>query len=74
MSLWDDYCADGMFERDFPHGLDNDEWVTVDGRRLKLCEMTERHIRNVMRMIGVNDGFYSACEKELRSRALGVVE
>lgn len=72
MSMWDEYCADGLFDYDFPHGADNDEWTTADGRLLKLRDMTGRHIENVMRMIGTDDNFYHACEAELKRRELGV--
>ena len=67
-SLYDDYLADRQFEIDFPHGVNNDEWTTRDGRTLKITEMTTRHIRNCMKMIGEEDDFYQVFEAELKRR------
>ena len=69
MSLSEDYIGDGLFDHDFPHGVENDEWTTRDGRLLKLRDMTDRYIENVMRMIGEDDDFYGACSAELSRRA-----
>lgn len=56
---------------DFPHGVNNDEWTTEDGRTLKITEMTTTHIQNCMNMIkraGMNDDFYYVLEAELKRR------
>ena len=43
MSLYDDYYADIQFAMDFPHGVNNDEWRTREGKVLKVKDMsTER--------------------------------
>lgn len=68
MSLWSDYEADYVFERNFPHGVNNDEWRTRDGKVLKVKDMTSEHIRNCMRMIGKSDDFYYVFEAELEKR------
>lgn len=68
MSLWSDYEADSYFSSMYPHGVNNDEWRTKDGRILKLQEMTSRHIRNCMRMITQQDDFWYAFEAELHRR------
>lgn len=68
MSLWDDYAAEMAFRDAFPHGVNNDEWTTKDGRVLKLKDMTSYHIRNCMRMLGDTDDFYYAFEAELKRR------
>ena len=70
-SLWSDYEVDYMFARDFPHGVNNDEWTTQDGRTLKIGSMTTQHILNCMKMIereGMNDDFYYVLEAELKRR------
>lgn len=68
MSLWDDYKAEHAFERNFPHGVCNDEWRTRDGKVLHVKDMTTAHIKNCMRMIGQFDDFYYVFEAELRRR------
>ena len=67
-SLYSDYLADRQFEIDFPHGVNNDEWTTEDGRTLKITEMTTRHIQNCMKMIGTTDDFYYVLQAELNRR------
>lgn len=69
MSLWDDYMADLQFEHDFPYGVDYNYWTTRDGIRIKLCDMSEEHIRNCMRMVGEDDDWYYKFEEELNRRA-----
>lgn len=69
MSLWADYEADAMFERDFPFGVPCDEWTTRDGKKIKLKDMTERHIRNCMRIVGEDDMWYGRFADELARRA-----
>ncbi len=77
MSLWEDYEAEYAFERDFPHGVDNDEWTTKDGRTLKVKDMTTGHIMNCMKMLmkdgEVIDDFYYVFEQELRRRGLAMI-
>lgn len=73
-SLYSDYLADRQFEHDFPHGVNNDEWTTEDGRTLKITEMTTRHIQNCMKMLEREateddfDEFYYVLEAELNRR------
>lgn len=69
MSLWDDYEADAMFEWDFPFGVPCDEWTTRDGNKIRLKDMTERHIRNCMRIVGEDDMWYGRFAEELARRA-----
>ena len=69
MSLWSDYETDALFAQQFPHGVNNDEWRTKDGRVLKISEMSESHIRNCMRLIGQEDDFWYAFEAELKRRS-----
>ena len=45
MSLWDDYKVDAQFAMDFPHGVNNDEWRTREGKVLKLIEGAEKEDR-----------------------------
>lgn len=68
MSLWDDYKVDAQFAMDFPHGVNNDEWRTREGKVLKVKDMTTAHIKNCMRMIGKTDDFYYVFETELKRR------
>lgn len=53
---------------DFPHGVNNDEWRTREGKVLKVKDMTTAHIKNCMRMIGEKDDFYYVFENELKKR------
>lgn len=69
--MGEEWWAENQFEFDFPHGVNNDEWTTEDGRTLKITEMTSGHIQNCMKMIernGMNDDFYYVLEAELKRR------
>ena len=68
MSLWSDCAVDYLFAENFPHGVNNDEWRTKDGTVLRIQDMTSRHIRNCMRLIGQEDDFWYAFEAELKRR------
>ena len=68
MSLWDDYKSDAQFARDFPHGVNHDEWTTREGKVLKLKNMTTEHIKNCMRMLGDTCDFYHVFAAELKRR------
>ena len=68
MSLWDDYYADYQFAKDFPFDVPCDTWVTRDGRKIKLKDMTDQHIKNCMKMVGEDDPWYSHFAKELKRR------
>lgn len=71
-SMGEEWWAENQFEFDFPHGVNNDEWTTEDGRTLKITEMTSKHIQNCMKMIernGMNDDFYYVLEAELKRRS-----
>lgn len=70
MSLYDDYIADIQFAIDFPYGVPCDYWTTRDGTRIKLCDMSEDHIRNCMRIVGEDDAWYDKFEEELCRRCL----
>lgn len=70
MSLGSEYLAEYAYERDHPHGVNNDEWKTRDGRILKVKDMTTAHIKNCMRMIGQMDDFWYVFEAELKKRGV----
>lgn len=72
MSMYNDCYVDIVFSQQFPHGVNNDEWRTKDGRVLNIKDMSSDHIRNCMRMIGEDDDFYYAFEAELRKRNTNV--
>ena len=72
MSLWSDYEAEAQFAKDFPHGVPCDEWVTRDGSKIKLRNMTVQHIRNCMRVVGEDDPWYGTFVQELRRRGKNV--
>ncbi len=71
-SMGEEWWAEHQFEHDFPHGVNNDEWTTEDGRTLKIAEMTTAHIQNVMKMLRRagedDDEFFGNLEDELASR------
>lgn len=68
MSMYDDYRIDAIFAEQFPHGVNNDEWQTRDGKILKVKDMTTTHIKNCMRLIGESDDFWYVFEAELKRR------
>ena len=68
MSYGAEWIADHSFERDYPFGLPGDVWSTRDGRKIKLADMSDSHIRNCMRIVGEDDGWYSRFQQELQSR------
>lgn len=74
MSLWDDYMADCLFERDYPFGIPaykDPEWTTRDLRTIKVSEMTASHIRNCLNIVrGVSDEWEEVFKQELRKRGL----
>lgn len=67
MSLWDDYKADGLFERDYPFGLPGKEWKSREGPVL-VTNMTEAHIKHCMEIVGQDDEWYGYFQKELDRR------
>lgn len=68
MSLYDDYRTDEAITDNFPFGIPGDTWTTKDGRKLKVHEMTDHHIRNCMNMVGKDDPWYPQFFKELEKR------
>lgn len=68
MSIYDDYRIDVIFAEQFPHGVNNDEWRTRDGKIIKVKDMTTAHIRNCMRLIGEFDDFWYVFDAELKRR------
>ena len=68
MGMFSDWFADYAFENDYPHGLPTDEWITKSGAPIKLTDMTDSHLKNCMKMVGEDDKWYYAFEKELESR------
>lgn len=67
MSLWDDYKAEMLFARDFPHGVPGDVWESADGP-IKVEDMTTDHIWNCMRLIGEDDPWWGRFKQELDNR------
>lgn len=45
MGMYDDYKVDEIFRSQYPHGVNNDEWTTKEGKVLKIKDMTNAHIR-----------------------------
>lgn len=70
MSLYDDFIADCLFERDFPFGLPCDMWHSKNGD-IKVSDMTTEHIKNCMRIVGEDDAWYSYFAMELANREDG---
>ena len=71
MSLWDDYEVDAVFANDFPHGVPCDTWITKDGKKVKVQDMTTQHICNCMRVVGEDDPWYGRFAQEIRRRENG---
>ena len=67
MSLFDDYEAEVAFARDYPFGVPSGTWKSKQGE-IAVKDMTERHIRNCMKIVGADDVWYSYFEKELERR------
>lgn len=72
MSLGSDYLAEYAFERDYPHGVNGDEWRDARGVVHKLKDMSESYIKNVMRFIGKDDDFWYACEADALYKATDI--
>lgn len=70
MGLYSDMEADYAFERDYPFGMPCDEWKTSDGRKIKVKDMTNEHIKNCMRIVGEDDGWFYVFQTELKRRKL----
>lgn len=70
MGMGEEWLADHYFEMDHPFGMPSDTWTTKDGRKIKLKDMTERHIKNCMRLVGEEDLWYERFQKELIRRLL----
>lgn len=67
MSLWSDYEAEAAFARDFPFGVPCDVWHSKNGD-IALSEMTDKHIRNCMKLVGEDDAWYGRFKIELERR------
>jgi len=68
MSLFDDYMINAQFSKDFPFGVPCDTWVTRDGVKIKLKDMTISHIKNCMKIVGEDDPWYPYFQEELNKR------
>lgn len=68
MSLFSDYEAERAFAENYPFGVPGDAWQTKDGTKIKVSEMTTQHIKNCMRIVGVDDGWYAVFQEELKRR------
>ena len=71
MSLWDDYEVDAVFAKDFPYGVPCDTWITKDGEKVKVQDMTTQHICNCMIVVGEDDPWYGRFAQEIRRRENG---
>lgn len=69
ISMYDEFIADCLFERDFPFGLPEKYWTTAQGERIQVTDMTSQHILNCMRVVGEDDPWYAYFRKELDRRA-----
>lgn len=68
MSLYSDLSADYQFERDYPFGLPNKYWLTRNGEKILVSEMSSVHISNCMRLVGEDDPWYAYFQEELNKR------
>ena len=67
MSLFDD-MADYQFEGYFPFGIPGEVWHSKYGN-IPVREMTTRHIKNCMKIVGEDDEWYRVFQQELERRA-----
>ena len=68
MILGQEFLEDYRFEADYPFGLPCDFWRTGDGTLILIKEMTVQHIKNCMKIVGEDDGWYKAFRSELSRR------
>ena len=67
MSLFEDYKYDLQFAADFPFGVPCEFWKSKEGK-IAVKDMTDQHIKNCMKLVGVDNPWYSYFEKELEKR------
>jgi hypothetical protein len=64
--MWSD------FENDYAYEMYHDRldgiWTMRDGTEIAVTDMTTSHIRNCMRMVGKNHGWYAVFADELERR------
>ena len=68
MSLFSDYEVERAFAENYPFGAPGDAWQTKDGTKIKVSKMTTQHIKNCMRIVGVDDDWYAVFQEELKRR------
>lgn len=66
MSMWEDFVADYAYE--LYNSMQAGIWTMRDGTEIAVMDMTTTHIRNCMRMVGKNNGWYSVFADELKRR------
>lgn len=75
MSLGSEYLSYYAFKIDHPFGLpdfvlaQNNTWTTRDGRKIKVRDMTDKHILNCMKIVGEDDPWFTVFKTELNRRA-----
>lgn len=72
MSMGSEFFAEYAYEISFPFGMPcgNDPlWKTRESKRIPVSKMTTAHIQNCMRIVGEDDDWYWAFQKELDRRA-----
>ena len=67
MSLGSEYEAEYEFEHDYPYCLPGEYWHSRNGK-IKVCNMTNLHIENCMKIVGEDDQWYSYFKNELNKR------
>ena len=68
MSMYEDFIADYAYEMNNPGGVAGDIWTTKNGTRVKVCEMSNDHIRNCMKRLGEECDWYDRFAAELEAR------
>lgn len=64
--LLDEYAFEMMYPFGQPSGADP-QWKGRSGA-IKVSQMSDRHIRNCMRIVGEDDDWYYVFQKELKRR------
>jgi hypothetical protein len=67
MSIYEDFFEDSDWNNPFPFGIPGETWPSKSGP-IKVSEMSDDYIHNVMNMVGEDDLWYHYFQEELKKR------